>query len=50
MDVPVSRLFEETAVKMNPVADLSGIDPRSVKKLRDILSLPAEDRNVCIVF
>jgi transcriptional regulator with XRE-family HTH domain len=45
LEVPVSRLFDENAVKTNPAADLSGIDPRSVKKLRDILSLPAEDRN-----
>jgi len=29
----------------NPT-DLTGIDPRSVKKLKDILSLPPEDRNV----
>jgi transcriptional regulator with XRE-family HTH domain len=45
LEVPVSKLFQENAVKMNPAADLSDIDPRSVKKLRDILSLPAEDRN-----
>jgi transcriptional regulator with XRE-family HTH domain len=45
LEVPVSRLFEENAAAMNPANDLSDIDPRSVKKLRDILSLPAEDRN-----
>jgi transcriptional regulator with XRE-family HTH domain len=45
LEVPVSKLFEEAAAKTNPAVDLSDIDPRSVKKLRDILSLPAEDRN-----
>jgi transcriptional regulator with XRE-family HTH domain len=45
LEVPVSRLFEESAGALNPATDLSDIDPRSVKKLRDILSLPAEDRN-----
>jgi transcriptional regulator with XRE-family HTH domain len=45
LDVPASKLFEETVFKTSPRADLSGIDPRSVKKLRDILSLPPEDRN-----
>jgi transcriptional regulator with XRE-family HTH domain len=45
LEVPVSKLFEENAVKTNSAADLSDINPRSVKKLRDILSLPAEDRN-----
>jgi transcriptional regulator with XRE-family HTH domain len=45
LDIPASRLFEENAPKTNRSADLSGIDPRSVKKFRDILSLPVEDRN-----
>jgi transcriptional regulator with XRE-family HTH domain len=45
LDIPVSRLFEENAPGTNRSADLSGVDPRSVKKLRDILSLSSEDRN-----
>jgi hypothetical protein len=44
LEFPVSRFFELRMKKPSPV-DLTGIDPRSVKKLRDILSLPAEDRN-----
>jgi transcriptional regulator with XRE-family HTH domain len=45
LEVPVSKLFEsKTAQKTSP-ADLTGIDPRSVKKLKDILSLPVDDRN-----
>ena len=35
----------KTTEKDNAI-DLTGIDPRSVKKLKDILSLPTEDRNV----
>jgi transcriptional regulator with XRE-family HTH domain len=45
LDIPVSRLFEEKAPGAYRKADLSGVDPRSVKKLRDILSLSSEDRN-----
>jgi transcriptional regulator with XRE-family HTH domain len=45
LDIPASKLFEEDAPKMNQSVDLSDIDPRSVKKLRDILSLSVEDRN-----
>jgi transcriptional regulator with XRE-family HTH domain len=44
LDISVNRLFESSVTMTNP-ADLSNIDPRSVKKLRDILSLPPEDRN-----
>jgi len=45
LDVPVYKLFRHSGDEKTADADLSGIDPRSVKKLRDILSLPAEDRN-----
>jgi transcriptional regulator with XRE-family HTH domain len=45
LDIPVSKLFENNADKMQSTTDLMGIDPRSIKKLKDILSLPAEDRN-----
>jgi hypothetical protein len=38
-------LFEDNAEKLQSTTDLMGIDPRSIKKLKDILSLPAEDRN-----
>lgn len=43
-----SQLFD-TKLKVtekDAASDLTGIDPRSVKKLKDILSLPPEDRNV----
>jgi transcriptional regulator with XRE-family HTH domain len=45
LDIPVARLFEEKAQAACRSVDLSGVDPRSVKKLRDILSLSSEDRN-----
>jgi transcriptional regulator with XRE-family HTH domain len=45
LGIPVVRLFEHAAEPPDPKTDLTGIDARSVKKLRDILSLPAEDRN-----
>jgi len=45
LDVPVYKLFKSPSDEKTADADLSGIDPRSVKKLRDILSLPTEDRN-----
>jgi len=45
LDVPVYKLFKQTGVENVPETDISGIDPRSVKKFRDILSLPADDRN-----
>jgi transcriptional regulator with XRE-family HTH domain len=45
LEIPVYRLFMGEPVKEQADPDLSDIDPRSVKKLRDILSLPAEDRN-----
>jgi len=45
LDVPVYKLFKQPGMEASTETDLSGIDPRSVKKFRDILSLPAEDRN-----
>ena len=45
LDIPVYKLFKQPGMDQNPDTDLSGIDPRSVKKFRDILSLPADDRN-----
>ena len=45
LNIPVFILFKEREKGMEIETDLSGIDPRSVKKLRDILSLPSEDRN-----
>jgi len=45
LDVPVYKLFKCQNDEKIADANLSGIDPRSVKKLRDILSLPTEDRN-----
>jgi len=46
LGVDVFRLFKERIKEeKSPEIDLSNIDPRSVKKLRDILSLPHDDRN-----
>jgi transcriptional regulator with XRE-family HTH domain len=45
LEIPVYRMFMGEAAKDQNDSDISDIDPRSVKKLRDILSLPAEDRN-----
>jgi transcriptional regulator with XRE-family HTH domain len=45
LDVPVAKLFEEKNIEPNDPVDLTNIDSRSVKKLKDILSLPSEDRN-----
>jgi len=44
LEVPVYKLFKQPEIEQGPETDLSGIDPRSVKKLHDILSLPADDR------
>ena len=44
LEIPVYKLFKQPDIDQNPDAELSDIDPRSVKKLRDILSLPADDR------
>jgi len=45
LGIPVYKLFIEPEKERSPETDLSTIDPRSVKKLRDILSLPPDDRN-----
>jgi len=45
LEIPVYKLFKHAGAKNDPETDISGIDPRSFKKFRDILSLPAEDRN-----
>jgi len=45
LNIPVYKLFMEHKGEKHIETDLSDIDPRSVKKLRDILSLPPEDRN-----
>ena len=45
LDVPVYKLFKQPGMERNSETDISDIDPRSVKKFRDILSLPADDRN-----
>ena len=45
LDVKISQLFETRSFKKQKSDNLAEIDPRSVKKLRDILSLPLEDRN-----
>jgi transcriptional regulator with XRE-family HTH domain len=45
LDIPVYKLFKHSRAENETETDISGIDPRSVKKFRDILSLPAEDRN-----
>jgi len=44
LEIPVYKLFKQPEIDQNPDTDLADIDPRSVKKLRDILSLPADDR------
>jgi len=44
LEIPVYKLFKQPGVEQSPDTDLADIDPRSVKKLRDILSLPADDR------
>lgn len=46
LGVKPSQLLEnEGDLIHDGTIDLSGIDPRSIKKLKDILSLPPEDRN-----
>jgi transcriptional regulator with XRE-family HTH domain len=45
LGIPVYKLFMERENEKNPETVLSDIDPRSVKKLLDILSLPPDDRN-----
>jgi len=43
-EIPVYKLFKQSEMNQTPDTELSDIDPRSIKKLRDILSLPADDR------
>jgi len=45
LEIPVYKLFKQHEIEQAPESEPSDIDPRSVKKLRDILSLPADDRN-----
>ncbi|MDR2093951.1 MAG: helix-turn-helix domain-containing protein [Treponema sp.] len=45
LEIPVSKLFENNTGVIDHTGGITDIDPRSVKKLRDILSLPVEDRN-----
>ena len=45
LNVPVYKLFKEHEKERKAEADLSDLDPRSVKKLKDILSLSPGDRN-----
>jgi repressor LexA len=47
LNIKTSELLDKNskAARINQNVDLTGIDPRSVKKLKDILSLPPEDRN-----
>jgi transcriptional regulator with XRE-family HTH domain len=45
LEIPAFELLKYPVAQREPTADLTGIDPRSVKKLRDILSLSVEDRN-----
>lgn len=45
LGVKPSQLLDDTASSSQNEIDLSGIDTRSIKKLKDILSLPPEDRN-----
>ncbi|ULQ59099.1 helix-turn-helix transcriptional regulator [Brucepastera parasyntrophica] len=48
LGVKTSDLLDKNSkqARVQPAVDLSDIDPRSVKKLKDILSLPPNDRNV----
>jgi len=45
LGIKSSQLLEESPTMEGAQVDLSGIDSRSVKKLKDILSLSPEDRN-----
>lgn len=48
LGIKPSQLLDQSpkVTDRDAAIDLTGIDPRSVKKLKDILSLPARDRNV----
>ena len=47
LKIKTSSLLDRNspALRIHKSIDLTGIDPRSVKKLKDILSLPVDDRN-----
>jgi transcriptional regulator with XRE-family HTH domain len=45
LEIKPAQLFE-ISDEGDQGSVLAGIDPRSIKKLKDILSLPPEDRNV----
>jgi len=45
LDIPVYKLFKQTEKEENYEKSFTEIDPRSVKKFKDVLSLPPEDRN-----
>ena len=45
LNIQVYNLFKNRVDELNTETDLSNIDSRSIKKLRDILSLPPDDRN-----
>ena len=45
LSIPVYKLFKQRTSEKKSDAELFNIDPRSIKKLQDILSLPQEDRN-----
>jgi transcriptional regulator with XRE-family HTH domain len=49
LDIPVYKLFKERGEEKTDErafeANITDIDSRSVKKLRDLLSLPQDDRN-----
>jgi len=45
LGIKSAQLLEETDSASQDELDLTGIDSRSIKKLKDILSLSTEDRN-----
>jgi transcriptional regulator with XRE-family HTH domain len=45
LEIPAFELLKYPTAEREPTVDLTGIDPRIVNKLRDILSLSVEDRN-----
>jgi len=45
LNIPVYFLFKNRVNELNTETDLSNIDSRSIKKFKDILSLPPDDRN-----
>jgi len=45
LGIKPSQLLDDDTPSDTNTLDLTGIDTRSIKKLKDILSLPPEDRN-----